>query len=90
MSAPGTATWRPGQWRITVTAPDGRQWAYDVIGGVDRPSRGWFAGTPWSVFPGAEWEEADGTAEPPWWSVAVFPESAAAALDLDIDWPTAK
>lgn len=90
MNAPGTATWRPGQWRVTVTGPGGREWVYEVLAAGDRPSMGWFAGTPWAIYPGSEWQEADGTAEPATWTVPVFPESAAAALDLDIDWPPAK
>ena len=87
MTAPGVAVWRRGQWRVTVTAPDGRQWAYDVIGGGDSPSQGWFAGTPWAIYPGSEWAERDGTGGPAVWTVPVFPESAAAALDLGIKWP---
>lgn len=87
---PAVATWRAGQWKVTVTAAGGRQWLYDVIGSGDRPSPGWFAGTPWAMYPGAGWREADGTAEPPEWTVPVYPKSTAAALDLDIDQPPAK
>ena len=87
MTAPAVAVWRQGQWRVTVTSDGGGEWVYDVIGGVDRPSQGWFAGTPWAIFPGGEWEERDGTTEPAVWTVAVFPVSAAAAADLGIDWP---
>ena len=87
MTAPCVAVWRQGQWRVTVTSPEDQEWVYDVIGEVDRPSRGWFAGTPWAIYPGGEWEEQDGTREPAVWTVQVFPESVAAALDLGIPWP---
>ena len=81
------ALWRQGQWRVTVTSPQGGAWVYDVIGAGDRPSHGWLAGTPWAICPGAEWEQQDGTREPAEWAVPVFPESAAAALELGVDWP---
>lgn len=73
---PCTATWRQGEWRVTVTSPGGGEQPYDVIGSGDRPSRGWFIGTPWAIFPGADWEEQDGRdGETPVWTVAVFLES---------------
>jgi hypothetical protein len=87
VNAPCMAVWQPGQWRVTVTAPDGGTWVYDVIGAGDRPSHGWFAGTPWAIYPGAEWEEADGTREPAVWTVPVFPESLEAARELGVPGP---
>ena len=64
----GTAEWRQGQWRVTVRSPPGGVWAYEVIGSAPRPSDGWFAGTPWALYPGAEWDEGrEGH-----WSVPVF------------------
>lgn len=87
MSAPCVAVWRQGQWRVTVTSPHGGEWVYDVIGDGDRPSHGWFAGTPWVIYPGAEWQEADGTTRPAEWAVAVFPESLEAARELGVPPP---
>lgn len=67
----GTAEWRRGQWRVTVTSTLGGRWEYDVIGAAPRPSHGWLAGTPWAVYPGAEWdEEPEGR-----WSIPVFWEA---------------
>lgn len=64
----GTAQWRQGQWRVTVTSALGGRWEYEVIGSAPRPSHGWLAGTPWAIYPGAEWDEqAEGC-----WSVPVF------------------
>ena len=70
-----TATWRQGEWRVTVSSPEHGEWAYGVIGDRDRPSRAWFIGTPWAIYPGADWEEQDGTGvAPPVWAVRVFLE----------------
>ena len=87
MTAPAVATWRRGRRRVTVATPEGREWVYDVIGAGGRPSMAWLAGTPWAIYPGAGWEEQDDHGKPGCWTVPVFPESAAAALELGIDWP---
>ena len=74
MTAAGTALWRQGAWRIRVTSALGGVWEYDVIGTGDRPSHGWLAGTPWALYPGAEWDEgAEGC-----WTVPVFWQSGGA------------
>ena len=87
MSSPWAASWRRGQLRVTVTADGDRKWVYDVPAAGDRPSPGWLAGTPWAVYPGAQWQEEDGSGEPSCWTVPVFPVSAAAAQELGIPWP---
>jgi hypothetical protein len=86
MTPPGTASWRQGTSYITVTSPDGRRWAYDVTPDGDQPLQTFLPPTPWSAYPGAKWEEDDSKV-PSVWQVGVFPESAAAALELDVDWP---
>lgn len=87
MTARWTALWRQGTSYVTVTSPDGRRWAYDVQPEGDRPLRTFLPPTPWSAYPGAKWEEQDGCTVPAVWQVEVFPESPAAALELDVDWP---
>ena len=87
MTARGDAVWRQGQWRVTVTSPEGGEWVYDVIGPGDRPSDGWFAGTPWAIYPGAEWEEqphldGEGKPVPVTWTVPVFLERPEVIQDL--------
>lgn len=84
---PCTALWRPGQWRITIASPRGGQWAYDVMGTGDRPSHGWLIGTPWAIYPGAEWQEQPGGRDehgkplPPCWTVPVFLEQPGKLTD---------
>ena len=88
---PRTALWRPGEWRVTITSPEGGSWEYEVIAPGDRPSRGWLIGTPWAIFPGADWEERpgghdeDGKPLPPAWTVPVFCEQPEVASQLTND-----
>jgi hypothetical protein len=67
----GTAIWKRGQWRITVVPAAGGRHEYEVIGDGPVPSGGWLAGTPWAIYPGAEWEEL----EEGEWAVPVFRDS---------------
>lgn len=87
MTAPWTALWRQGSSYITVTSPDGRRWNYDVTPDGDQPLGTFLPPTPWSAYPGAKWEEQDTGTVPAVWEVEVFPMSAAAALELDVNWP---
>ena len=89
MTAPWTAHWRQGASYITVTSANGRRWAYDVdvAPDGDRPLHTFLPPTPWCAYPGATWEQQDTGKVPAVWEVAVFPESASAALELDVDWP---
>lgn len=78
---PATAVWRQGRWYIDIASPRGGSWRYDVMGVADRPSAGWFAGTPWAPCPGGQWEEQPGGRDehgevlPPSWSLPVFWDS---------------
>jgi hypothetical protein len=81
-----TARWRQGEWRVTIASPGGGSWEYDVIAAGDRPSRGWLIGTPWAIYPGAEWQEQPGgEGQLPVWTVQVFPEQPEVALRLTND-----
>jgi hypothetical protein len=87
---PCTASWRQGSWQITITSPQGGEWFCTVIGDGDRPSNAWFYGTPWAIYPGAEWEEQPGVSGggggTPVWAVAVFLESPEVASQLTNDY----
>ena len=90
MTAPWTASWRQGQDYLTVDSADGRTWIYDVTPDGDKPLHTFLPPTPWCAYPGTRWVEEDTGTVPAVWRVAVFPESAGAALELDVDWPPPK
>ena len=90
MSAAAVARWRQGQDYLTVTSPEGGRWMYDVTPDGDRPLSAFLHGTPWCAFPGPGWEQQDTGAGPAVWEVAVYPMSAAAALELGVHWPPGK